>query len=190
MRVRLRLEVVAAVALLASAPVEVRAADGAATGRIPDAAGLASLQERLGSRGSVRLVGTFGSREVSRPVCDPSGVRSAAWEESRRARPAMIVLGEAPARPVPAPIPWSEISEIQTGSVGPLKGAVIGTLTGIVVGGTLAARSTPGGYVGEGEAFRAIAIFGGSIFAGALVGSVVGSLTGWRTVYRAAPRER
>ena len=154
-------------------------------GAIPDSAELAALRQRVSSAKVVRLEGSFGSREIGRPLLDSSGVRSRDWEERARLRPALFVSADAPRPPVPAPIAWSEITEIQTGGPKIVKGALVGTFTGIVLGATLAAASLGNGYVGEEEGFRAIGIFSGTAMTGTIVGLVVGSMRGWHTVYRA-----
>jgi len=49
----------------------------------PDSAERAELRERLGNAGMVRVLGTFGAREVPHPLLDSIGIMSADWLKVR-----------------------------------------------------------------------------------------------------------
>ena len=151
----------------------------AAEGVDPDSEDLIRLNEQCGAK-TVRLIGTFGTREISRPRFDASGVRSESAAE--RHRPALIV-GDVATPPIPPPIPWSQISEVQTGSRRLLKGFAMGTMIGLAVGGIVAATVSNGGTT-EGEAYASLGAFTGLVLLGMVVGTAVGSSPKWRTVYR------
>jgi hypothetical protein len=157
-------------------------------GAIPDSAQLATLRQRLSSERQIRLLGSFGTLDISRPTLDSAGVRSGYLEERARQRQALFVTRDAPKPPIPPPIKWQEISEIQTGHSMTGRGAFVGLLLGAALGATAAAMSDPSGSEGD-AGYRAIGFFSGGVLLGTFAGTVIGMGSGWRTVYRASTRE-
>ena len=160
------------------------AADAAA-GEIPDATQLAELRAELKPPRMARLIGTFGTLEIKHPLLDSTGVRSADWDA--RTRTAIVVTGDTPPAKVRPPIPWSEISEMQSGQNRVMQGALIGLAAGLLVGSGLVLDSFG---TGDGKtALQAIATGIGVAFAAPFAGALIFSGRGWRTIYRRAPSQ-
>ena len=146
---------------------------------VPDAAALAAMREAAGRGGGVRVIGSFGQREIRHPVLDSTGVRSADWEAASAARPALFVTKDTPRPAAPAPIAWSEIEELKAGKQHTLRGAVVGATLG------LAAALTAIGMSDGGDELGGYGVFVTSVAMGAVIGTFVGSLSGSKTIYRA-----
>jgi hypothetical protein len=152
-------------------------------GSAPDSSEVAALRDRLSSEPTILVIGTFGTREIRRPLVDATGVRSRAWEERAHRRPALVVIGQA-ARPVlPPPIAWSQISEVQVGGASAARGALIGTLIGALIGVGMTASGLFD--LTSSEFPLALVIVPSATLGGAAAGTMVSSAIGWKTVYRA-----
>jgi hypothetical protein len=167
--------------LLAAAPANA-ASPGAAVGTSPDSTQLALLRQQTAKPRDIRLRGSFGTHEITRPLFDTTGVSSAEWKEPSHRRPGLIVTEGAELLPTPQPIAWREISEIQTGhsmtGVGALAGFLIGT------GGFAIPYLASQQHATEEEAFAAVSISLSVIVTTTAVGAIIGSRCGWRTIYR------
>ena len=163
----------AALALALVAPIAARSDGG---GAIPDSARMAALRGAI-ARAPVLLVrGDFGLREFWHPVLDSAGVRP-----GRKAppRPALFTAADAPRPAVAPPIPWREISTMQTQRPKKLQGAIVGGVLGLAVGFLILEGSQ-----GDDD-LRALGLIIGAPTTGVLLGTFLGSLSGTRTIYRA-----
>jgi hypothetical protein len=171
--------VLAAAACVASAPAPAGAA-------VPDSARLAGLREAITAAPIFRVVGAFGRERIADPILDSSGVRSAGWEPVASRRTAVFTAERSAPRAARAPIPWSDISALETGRPKTLQGAVGGTVVGLVVGAGIALAMNPrGAPADEEDALRSIGIVSGTTFAGTILGTWIGHRSGFRPIYRA-----
>ncbi len=151
----------------------------AAGGATPSPQALGALQESLASEPQIRLTGSFGSREIERPVLDSAGVGSANWLS--RGRRALFLSADAPPVAVPRRIPWREISEVQVGHTMTGRGALIGTLCSAFICTTMLlwALDRP-----PSSELPALGLVIAPIVVGPIVGAEIGRSHGhWRTVY-------
>src|SRR3989442_1268657 len=81
----------------------------------PDSAERTVLRERLGNAGMVRVLGSFGAREVPHPLLDSMGILSADWLKIPHQRPALITGVGVRQQPTPATIAWRDVAEVQLG---------------------------------------------------------------------------
>ena len=152
-------------------------------GSIPDSTEMASLRELIATRQTVRLVGTFGSLEISKPLIDSVGVRASDFEARARPRPGIWATEQAQARSAPAPVAWREISAVQVGHSMAGRGAIQGLFIGIGLGVGIASASHDRHSADEMAGYRALSTFSWTLVASVVAGTVVGSKRGWRTVY-------
>jgi len=147
---------------------------------IPDSGEMATLRKQASAPRQVRLVGSFGTKELSRALLDSVGISSAEWAERAHRRPALLLTPNASRPAIPAPIPWSEISELQTGRSRPGVGALVGFATGAVAAVGIFHIEA----LNEGEAWRNLGIGMATLTTSTILGALIGSTHGWRTVYR------
>lgn len=147
---------------------------------------IAALRDSLSREKHARLLGTFGTREITRPVADSAGVGSADWAPRKAQRGAIFVAADAPPPAVPRPIPWSEIAEVQAGGPMTGRGALIGGLVGAFAG-TIAAMAviSTADPTNESAGLGAAYAIPTTALIGVFVGASIGSHGRWRTVYRA-----
>ena len=102
-------------------------------------------------------------------------------------RGALFVSSDAPPVALQRPIPWSTISEVQTGHTMTGRGAVLGAQAGVGVGAALVTvflLSRDQG--GDAGGLAAISDMAGSALIGGFIGASVDRSHGrWRTIYRA-----
>ncbi|HTM57543.1 MAG TPA: hypothetical protein VL123_03935 [Candidatus Udaeobacter sp.] len=153
----------------------------------PDSAERAELRERLSGAGMVRVLGTFGAREVPHPLLDSIGIISADWLKVQHQRPALMTANATPPAMPPA-IAWSDVNEIQAGHSMAVQGLTIGLLSGLVIDmGEIVIASnihdeTALGFVGAVILTPILTSF---------IGASVGASRGrWHTVYRAHAQEK
>jgi hypothetical protein len=180
--------VILGVMLAAIAAPGLEAPAAAADGASPSPLALAALRERLASERQVRLLGTFGSREIARPVLDSAGIASADWLSRSAGRPRRRTTRSAPPIAVPQRIAWSEISEVQVGHTMTGGGALLGALGGAgfaAIGAAVySSNDVPEGALAFMIGLPAL------IVAGTVTGALIGRSHGrWRTVYRPGAEE-
>ena len=151
---------------------------------VPDAAQLAELRTQLSPPRMAKLIGAFGTLEIKHPLVDSTGVSSADWARPE-GRPALILAAGTPPANVRPPIPWSEISEIQSGRSRVTRGALIGLAAGLLIGSSVVLDSF--GTDDGKTALQAIATGIGVAVAAPFVGAAIFSGHGWRTIYRRPP---
>jgi hypothetical protein len=152
-----------------------------ASGAVPDSASMARIRAATGEHG-MRVIGTFGQREVHHPMMDSTGVWSSEWAG---ARPAVFATSDAPHAGAQTPLPWSQIQEIKSDRQHKTHGALLGAGIGLVTGAVLlgiASGTTDDEQAGAG------ALMGGSVILGGVFGLFIGSLVGSKTIYRAQER--
>lgn len=155
--------------------------ESGAGGTIPDAAQMAALRQQASAAPMFRVVGPFGARVIRRPLLDSTGVGSADWA---RGTGALFVAENTPPETVPRTIPWSEISQVQTGRTHAGRGALIGALCATFIDVTLFLVSID--KRGQIEWSPALSVATGIIAAGPFVGAAIGASHGsWRNAYTA-----
>jgi hypothetical protein len=164
---------------------ELATAADAAAGEVPDSAQLAELRAELKPPRVARLIGTFGTLEIRHPLLDSTGVRSADWDA--RTRAAIVVTGDTPPAKVRPTIPWSEISEMQSGQNRVMQGALIGLAAGLLIGSGLVLDSF--GTDDGKTAVQAIATGIGVAVATPFAGALIFSGRGWHTIYPRVPSQ-
>lgn len=152
-------------------------------GRTPSASELAALRQKLADQQLVRLMGpSISERDIERPLVDSSGVRSANWTPRRSVR-----AHEQPAPPAhaEAPVPWSQITEIQTGHTMTNRGMLIGAALGLFASGFVMTGITRSSSSGE-AGLATLVVVPVALVTGALIGASIGH-SQWRgdPVYRA-----
>jgi hypothetical protein len=179
----------AVMAMLGTAPANAASPDTAVSST-PDSIQLARLRQETSKPQTIRLRGTFGTQEITRPLFDSTGVSSGESVQQAYHRPGLIVTdGALQLTPqlTPQPIAWSEISEIQTGHAMVGRGALAGFVVGVMLV-TLSAQMNKN--LSEEEAYQALSASLAAITLTTVTGMIIGSRCGWRTIYRpsAAPR--
>jgi len=117
-------------------------------GRTPSASELAALRQKLADQQLVRLMGpSISERDIERPLVDSSGVRSANWTPRRSG---LFVSADAPPAHAEAPVPWSQITEIQTGHTMTNRGMLIGAALGLFASGFVMTGITRSSSTGGG----------------------------------------
>ncbi len=162
--------------LLAAAP-----GWGAATASAPDSASLAALRADLSAAKVTRVTATSGAQMLRDVRLDAHGVSSARWAAGSGARPALFVSRDVMPPPTPPPIPWSEISRIETGSTNVPLAAAKGLVFGAMIG-TLIWYTIPTGE--DGSQGQPEVIIGVPALAGLALGAFLGSQRyHWSPIY-------
>jgi len=151
----------------------------------PDSVTLEALRADLSRAGAVRVTQAEAAHVLRDVRLDASGIVSSRWGPGAAARPALIVPQDAWPPPAPRPIPWSEISRIETGSRSVAHSALAGLLAGGLLG-TVIWSTVPLGA--DGAHGPAPIVVGLPAAAGCLLGAIVwGPQYQWSTIYPRDP---
>jgi hypothetical protein len=158
--------------------------DGAASAAAaPDSAAVAALRSALAGESVVRVRGAFGVRDFYRIQLDSLGIHPLSGD-GRVRRPSLIVVGDLDPAPAPRPIPWAEISAVETGGGHLVSGFAIGTLAAVAGSFVILAAADWGQSTSRNRAFGAARVLGLTLPIG---GAIIGARLGWRKVYPASP---
>ncbi|HET7225433.1 MAG TPA: hypothetical protein VFK69_06920 [Candidatus Eisenbacteria bacterium] len=141
----------------------------------PDDAELASLAARLSGQSHVRVLGSFGARQLGAVSVDAAGIHATSVS-----RPALVASRDAME---PTLVPWAEIRAVEVGRPRGLEGAIGGAAVGSLL--ALGAVESFKNVVKEGDTSRAWPVIGIPIIgATAVLGGWLGHTSPqWQQVY-------
>jgi hypothetical protein len=165
----------------------VASAGPAAQAEVSDSAAVASLAGQLKNAHYARIGIDGRTFVLVEPRVAPDGLAFEGVEGFPKARPAIITgAGWDSIAPVPNPVPWSSLQEIEAGNrtrrPGALTGGVVGLVGGLLVGGFYGAMYEMGGQ-GEGWHFT-LGVTALSTVLGMGVGALFPTTT-WTLVHHA-----
>jgi len=154
----------------------------AVAGPVPDGAQMALMRHAIAQTPLVRMRGDFGTLRGHRPLLDSSGVMLVQRLGGSRDAMRAIPVDESQM----APIPWPEISTIETDRAGSAaKSTVIGGLIGLLLGAGLAMSSVDVTSL-RNQQDQSGAILLAPVVGGFALGYLIGQHGKRRTIY---PRE-
>ena len=168
---------------LSPAPVVLSAcvvafASPVAAGPVPDTVQMAVMRQAIVDVPLVRVRGDFGTRSGHRPRLDSSGIL---FTEPLGGPHDAMLTGTS--NPGPAePIPWHQVTSMETDRASAGKYTIVGGLLGLAVGYAVALATTNTLSL-ENQQHHALTILGVSTAGGLGLGFLLGSLGEHRTIY-------
>lgn len=149
-----------------------------AAGPVPDTVQIAAMRQAIVDVPLVRVRGDFGTQSGHRPRLDSSGILFT--EPLGGPHDAMLTsIGN----PGPAePIPWRQITSVETDRASAGKYTIVGGLFGLAVGYAVVLTTTNTLSL-ENQQHHALTVLGVSTAGGLGLGFLLGSLGEHRTIY-------
>jgi len=152
----------------------------AVAGPVPDNLQLALMRQAIARTRLVRVNGEFGTLRANRPWLDSSGVRLG---ERLGGRAGAMLITAASAGQI-EPIPWQQISTIETDRAGTESSAVLGGLIGLLAGAVIVASNVEiDSYSLRASSPHSGAILLGTTAGGLALGFLIGQHNRSRTIY-------